>query len=533
MSSRAWLALTLVACGGATPVPAPEPTPPRLVVLVVLDQWPQWAFEAKRPALTGGGFERLLAEGEWHTGRYPHGATLTGPGHALLGTGTPPATSGIIANEWWDRGAERVVKSVEDSAGVSAHFLRVNGLGDAVVAAGQGGRAVAISLKDRAAILPLGRAGVPVWYAPKQRAWISTQPHAWVDELNRSHPIEPRLGEVWQPLAGLAALSGTVDDQAGEVGEKGFGPTFPHDPATTPSPAEAVYAEPLGNTIIFEAARAAITGEQLGADGPPDLLVLSLSAHDYIGHGWGHESWEAWDLTKRIDAELGAFLGYLDERVGAGGWAMVVTSDHGAAPLPELSGGGRIVFEDVEDRAEAAARQLLGTGDWIAVPKAPYLYLTKPARELLPTQREELLAAVTASIQTMPGVGRVERTRALGGDCGPRTGEALELCLMIDPDRSGELLFLPKEGWIMEERDERLATAHGSLYDYDRNVPVIVLPPGRVAHAPLASPSSTTIPMTDISPLLARWLGVAPPTSLPALPAPAPAAPVTPSDDPS
>ena len=85
----------------------------------------------------------------------------------------------------------------------------------------------------------------------------------------------------------------------------------------------------------------------------------------------------------------------------------------------------------------------------------------------------------------------------------------------------------------MEERDERLATAHGSLYDYDRDVPVIVLPPGRLAHAPLASPSTTTMPMTDISPLLARWLGVTPPALLPALPAPAPTAPVTPTDDPS
>jgi hypothetical protein len=500
---------------------------------VVLDQWPQWAFEAKRPALTGGGFERLLSEGEWHTGRYPHGATLTGPGHALLGTGAPPATSGIIANEWWDRTTEKVVKSVEDTDGVSAHFLRVNGMGDAIAAAGTGGHAVAISLKDRAAILPLGREGVPVWYAPKQQAWVSTESRAWIDELNRSHPIEPRLRDVWQPLDGLAALSGTVDDQPGEVGEKGFGPTFPHDPATTPSLAEAAYATPLGNTLVFEAARAALDGELLGADAVPDVLILSLSSHDYVAHGWGQESWEMWDLTRRLDRQLADFLALLDERVGPAGWAMIVTSDHGSAPLPERAGGGRITYEEVEEHAEATAQQFLGPGDWIAVAKAPYIFLTKPARQLSTPQREELIDLVTASVMAFPGVGRVERTRSIGGDCTKRTGEALELCLMIDDERSGELLFLPKPNWIMQERDELQATAHGSLHDYDRNVPVILLAPGRVAHAPLASPSSTMIPMTEISTLLARWLGVTPPIALPALPAPAPSAPVTPADDPS
>ena len=121
----------------------------------------------------------------------------------------------------------------------------------------------------------------------------------------------------------------------------------------------------------------------------------------------------------------------------------------------------------------------------------------------------------------------------IGGDCDRRTGEARELCLMIDLERSGELLFLPKPNWVMQERDEPQATAHGSLADYDRNVALVLLPPGRTAHAPLTAPSSQVIATTEIASLLARWLGVTPPSQLPALPAPAPTAPVTPAEDPS
>src|SRR5678816_3070349 len=146
-----------------------------------------------------------------------------------------------------------------------------------------------------------------------------------------------------------------IRDRPGEVGEKGFGATFPHDPHTTKNPADAIYAMPLGNDVVLETALAAIDGEQLGADAATDLLFVSLSANDYIAHGWGHESWEAWDSLLRLDSELAKFLDELDKKVGAKNWAMVVTSDHGAAPLPELTGGGRMSFEQLETAANNAA----------------------------------------------------------------------------------------------------------------------------------------------------------------------------------
>ncbi|MEO8705015.1 MAG: alkaline phosphatase family protein [Kofleriaceae bacterium] len=494
------------------------PPPPRLVVLLIVDQLPQWSFIEKRPQLTGG-FDRLLREGDWHTGRHPTPATLTSPGHALLGSGEPPAHSGILANEWWDRESERMVRSIEDPAGgSSAVRMRVPGLGDAVAAAHTGAKAVAVSLKERAAILTLGHHGTPIFYDRKAVAFASTQRLAWLDAYNRAHPIAAHLHDVWTPLdpARLARLSGVADDQPGETGAKTFGPTFPHDLAATKDPADAVFAVPLGNELVFATALAAIDGEHLGADATPDLLILSLSAHDYAGHGWGHESWESWDMTLRLDRQLADFLAALDTKIGANRWAMIVTSDHGASRLPERVDGGRITPEMLIDAANRAAIAELGPGDWIAAVKYPTLWLTAAARAQPDRERGIAIKKIMFALRSFPGITQVGKSTDFAGHCETRTGDAFAICMMLDPERSGEVFFLPKPGWIFHDADEPTAAAHGSFQDYDRDVPVIMVPSDRPApHLPLTAPSSTTIEMVRISTVIANWLGVTPPLSLP------------------
>src|SRR5262249_6824946 len=151
--------------------------------------------------------------GEWHVGRHPSAATVTASGHALLGTGQPPARSGILANEWWSRELERVVKAAEDEDGrMSTEWLRVPGLGDALAASRGGGKAVAVTLKSRAAILPLGHHGLAIYYDPKTATWAAHgAPAPWLAAYSRTHPIEPRLTP-WQPLdpSRLAELSGVT-----------------------------------------------------------------------------------------------------------------------------------------------------------------------------------------------------------------------------------------------------------------------------------------------------------------------------------
>lgn len=510
--------IALAACDSRAAQDAPsQAAPPRLVVMLVIDQWPEWAFEAKRSGLRGGGFERLLAEGEWRVGVHPSAATLTAPGHALLGTGEPSATSGIISNEWWRPDQGRIMKSVEAEDGsVSAKWLRVPGLGDSIAAAGTGAKAVAVSLKDRAAVLVLGHAGTSIWYAPKTVDWTSTTHPKWLDEWNRSKPIALHLRDVWTPIdrARVAALSGRRDYQIGEIGEKGFGTTFPHDLALTKQPAEAIFAAPIGNDLVLDTAVAAIRGERLGADAVPDYLAISLSAHDYIAHGWGHESWESWDAVLRLDARLATFLGELDRLVGAGRWAMVVTSDHGAAPLPELVDGGRIRYVQVALRANAAASRVLGSGSWIADPKYPTLYLSPEARARSPQEVAAAIDAIVVDLRTMPGIARAEKTSDLAGGCGDRTGDDRALCLAIDPERSGEVLYVPMRGWVLEDDDEAVATAHGTYYDYDQRVPLLLLAPHRARHSPAMAPAAGTVPIETVAAMVAGWLGGTPPQQL-------------------
>lgn len=488
---------------------------PRLVVLLVVDQLPAWAFTVKRAALTGG-FDRLLREGEWHTGQHPSAATLTAPGHALLGTGEPTATSGILANTWWDRDSGKLVESVRDANGaVTSAWLRVPGLGDAMQAANRtrpvAGKAIAISLKDRASILTLGHAGTPIWYDPKALAWTSLAPVPWLAEWNRTHPIRAHLKDVWKPLdaARLATLTGIADAAPGEIGDKGFGPAFPHDLGATKDPAQAIYAAPIGNELVLDTATEALAAEELGADDVPDLLVVSLSAHDYIGHAWGHESWEAWDALLRLDQRLAVFVTALDERVGAGRWAMIATSDHGASPMPK----GRLTYTQIKDAANKAAATELGGGEWIADAHFPTVFLTKAA--LAQKDRAKAVKKIVFALRSFPGLARVERTSDVAGRCDQRTGELFRLCLSVDPQRSGEIVFVPRQGWTIGSAEDPHATAHGSLNDYDQQVPVIMLEPGRTAHAAAMQASETTIQMVRIATVVARWLGIPPPSTLP------------------
>ncbi|HUS30418.1 MAG TPA: alkaline phosphatase family protein [Kofleriaceae bacterium] len=508
------------ATGGAGVAPAGHSA--RLVVVLVIDQFPEWSLEQKTSQLTAGGFARLFAEGEWHVGHHPSAATLTAPGHALLGTGKPPAYSGILGNEWWSRDEDRVVHAVESDDPMK--FLRVPGLGDAVARGRSGAKAVAVSLKERAARLPLGAHGLAVWYEPKTTTWNANgdslgehpataaasaqQLPAWIGKLPA---IAPRIA-TWSAgdPAKLATLSGTVDAQPGENGEKGFGPTFPHDPKATKDPSDAVYAMPLGNELVLETALAAIDGEGLGRDDKPDLLFVSLSANDYIAHGWGHESWESWDSLLRLDEKLATFLDGLDQRVGARNWALVATSDHGGAPMPERLDGGRLTFEQLLEAANNAASVELGPGSWVASAHYPFVYLSKAALAQPKRSLAIVIKKIEYALRSFPGIARAGRVDTYAGNCEQRTGDEQALCLTFDPQRSGDVFYIPARGWILEGADDHYATAHGSLNDYDRDVPVLLLPFGRTPHTPDAKPRDQ-IGLEEIAPLVSAWLGVAPP----------------------
>ena len=187
----------------------------------------------------------------------------------------------------------------------------------------------------------------------------------WVTERKRTAPIAARFGyqcNVRNP-DNMAALSGGPDDAPGELGEKGFGATFPHRLRDTENSADAIFATPLGNELVSEAAKAAVVAEQLGAAQVPGYLVVGFSAHDYAAHGWGHESLEAWDILLRLDTTLAEFKKYLGAKVGEGQGSLFVTSDHSAAPLLERRiAAGLAGQRDASQRIAAAAQAAASVG---------------------------------------------------------------------------------------------------------------------------------------------------------------------------
>jgi hypothetical protein len=267
---------------------------------------------------------------------------------------------------------------------------------------------------------------------------------------------------------------------------------------------------------VIEAAIAAVQDLDVH-DGAPDYVAVSLSAHDYIGHAFGPDSWEAWDAFLRLDEDLGELVAVLDAAAGKGGWAMVLTSDHGAPALPERRRahglpGARYTYEDVGVVAERAAAAIAGSGNWIAATRAPYVYLSAEALRLPESQCNAIVAAVVAALAATPGIERVWRTADVTGDCDARTGDERAMCLSIDASRAGEIMYSPAEGATVVEAASPDAVTHGTVHDYDREVPVIAVGAG---FAPGTSDApGATVSTLRVAPTLAAMLGVpAPPAA--------------------
>jgi hypothetical protein len=492
-----------------TVAPPPPPAPrQKLVVLLVVDQLPSWTFTRHASAFRGG-FARLIKEGVYYPhAAYPYAATITAIGHTALATGAEPHRSGIVGNIWWDRAAGRWVDTTEDRQqltipshtgddGASPHWRLVEPVG-------AGKRVLSISYKERAAVLMAPSKGAVVaWYEPEQRAFVTSSAYgsarpAWLDVLAREHPIEARLAYEWTPLEETPKRALVPDGAPGETGKFGLGTTFPHRVATAKKPGYAVGATPQGTELLLEATLAGIDAEK------PELLDVSFSTHDLAGHAWGQESWEATDVLFRMDDAFGRLFEGLDARYGKDGWSLVFSSDHGASMLPEKTGGARIDLATVEKAIGIAA----GGSKWIGALDERTIWLSRDARTLSEDAQAKLVERIVEGLKKVPGIGFAVPTAAFrkNSDCSGLADLEALVCRATYPDRSGEVYYGPKEkSYVMKRPYE--ADFHGTPYDYDRQVPVIVREPGREPRVvDDASPSTLRV-----APTVARLLGVAAP----------------------
>ena len=335
---------------------ATEAKKPKLVVGLVVDQM-RWDFLYRyKDQYVTGGFKRLLKDGfSCEQTMINHLPTYTAVGHTGVYTGAYPGMHGIVGNNWYDRSLGRNVYCTEDTSvqGVgttreagkmSPRNLQVNTIADELRLATQfKSRTIGISLKDRGAILPAGHsANAAYWYDDQSGNWISSNYYMqslpeWVNQYNSRKRVDELMKQDWNLTLPANAY------QQSESDENSYEGTIPgessnHFPHQLSMIGEKKYAAlrytPQGNTYTLEFARKAMESEQLGKQGQTDLLAVSLSTPDYVGHVFGPNSMEIQDLYLRLDQELARFFAYLDSSYGKGNYLFFLTADHGVSQNP-------------------------------------------------------------------------------------------------------------------------------------------------------------------------------------------------------
>jgi predicted AlkP superfamily pyrophosphatase or phosphodiesterase len=518
--------LALAGTGGSHPRLAAQPAAgserPRLVVLISVDQFRRDYIQRYGARWTGG-LARLIKEGAvFEAAAYPYFHTITCAGHATMATGVYPATHGLPLNAWWDREKGRDTPCTDDggakaighkvgprapTGGHSAHLLRAPTLADVLrQQVSPTPRVVSMSMKPRAAIMLAGQAGDAVlWYSadggPTTSTAYASKPIDFVADFARKNPTPGELSGDWTRMLPVKDYQ-HEDAGPGEDAPDGWTTEFPHPLTQTRTDGRVVsywQSTPAADAYLGRLAATAVDELKLGSRGL-DYLGISFSTLDSVGHGFGPDSHEVQDTLLRLDKTLGELLAHLDAKVGKGRYVVAVTGDHGVAPLPERrrdqrEDGGRVNLKALAIEIEAALSARWGKATYLSKVAYTDVYFVPGVYARL-EKDAAAMADVVAIIERTPGLQHAYRREQITAAPRPEDDAELKaLRLSLVPDRSGDLILVPKPYWIMIPGE---GTTHGSPQAYDRDVPVILfgagIKPGRYAGA--ASPA-------DIVPTLA------------------------------
>lgn len=526
-------ARTLLPCLLPALALAAAPARPKLVVVISLDQCSAELIQTYGPELTGG-LHRLLTQGVQFTEAYQdHGFTETGPGHSVLLSGRFPAHTGIVDNEWVDRTTGKVTYCVSDPTAraldpdtahpaSNATFLG-DTLGDWLQAQVPGSRAFSISGKDRAAILMAGRRPTGVfWFAgpsgfssstaylPKLPDWMVrfdqdlSQRFATRSWLWTKAPGTPE-GRVasWtygSTVVRNGALPRLIQGAGMPLGQ-GFTARFDKSPFL--------------DQVTEEGAEALVRGEHLGGGAATDLLTVSFSATDYIGHAYGNLGTEMRDQMHRLDQTLGRFLNFLTRR-DPGVW-VVLSADHGGMDVVEALQAEGFPARRVDGAAflgalndAMRARFKVATDLFTAPPEPTMFYLEAAVVKAAGLDQAQVLDAAEAWLRARPEVARAYTAKELAAVDPAATGSPRDSRISVLlrrsflAGRSGDLVVAFQPLTLFNAPPKGSAAGHGSPWAYDRRVPLVFWGPWKAAERP--DPVRTV----DLAPTLAHELGLRP-----------------------
>lgn len=503
---------------------------PKLVVLFVVDGLPQRQVLDYRTQLAPDGFARFLDRGAWFSeAHYGHSFTVTAAGHATMLTGAYPHRTGIIGNDWRDPATgERVYNTQDTQAiyignktkdfdGTSPRNLKVESLGDVLKRSDSRAKMIAISGKDRGSILPAGKLGTAYMYMGQSGEFASStyymlQHPDWVNAFNAAKPANRYFKTQWKPLLpDYMYLQSLPDGQPWYASGGKFPITF----GSSDAPDAAFYASlvrgPFGDELALDFARAAIDGEALGQDDVPDILVVSLSGHDYVNHAFSAESRMSHDHLLRLDRMLQVFFKDLDNKIGRDNYVAALTADHGFTPASEVLlarglSAGRVNLPAATERLNTGLKERFGDGKWFLGFSASTVLLN---RQLI-TEKKLTVNAVAEVTRTLllqvPGIGQVYTRAELDGNSLAGAPFFDTMRKSWHTDVSGDLQLVVKPDWMITGS---AAATHGTPHRFDTHVPLMFYGPNWVKPGKLDQP----VEIIDIAPSLARLLGVSAPAA--------------------
>lgn len=501
---------------------------PKLVVGIVVDQMRYDYLTRFENKYGEGGFKRLIREGfNCKNNHFNYIPTYTGPGHASIFTGTTPKNHGIIANDFYSKEEKRMVYCAKDETvlpvgsnsdmeRMSPHRLKTTTFADEIRLFTQmKGKTIGISIKDRGAIFPAGHtASAAYWFRGKDEGNFITSSYymnelpKWVQKFNASNVVKSYLRK-WNTLYDIETYTESGDDLNEFEGTfTGMDTaTFPHDLKRLfllNGGYDILKESPFGNSILTDFAIEALKAEQLGKDDITDVLTLSFSSTDYIGHQFGVNSKEVQDTYLRLDKDLERLLIVLDEEVGEGSYTVFLTADHGAAYIPnylksQKIPAGYVKYSNVKEKLAVFLKRKYNTENLIENMSNNQIFLNKKVIQLAGLNLSEIQENIVNEIIDYDEVYKVYAATTMHNNSFTNGLEAL-LQNGYNQKRSGDVLIIPNPSHIYFRET---GTSHGSGFNYDTHVPLLFFGNG-IKHGDTFA--KTVIP--DIAPTISALLGV-------------------------
>lgn len=501
---------------------------PKLVVGIVVDQMRYDYLTRFQTHYGEGGFKRMMQEGfNCKNNHFNYVPTYTGPGHASVYTGTTPKYHGIISNNWYDKELKKMVYCASDyevrSVGTESmagkmspnKMLTTSFADENRLFTQMRGKTIGVAIKDRGAILPAGHTanGAYWFHGADEGLWITSDFYReelpdWVNEFNSSGTVQSYL-KVWDTYGTIDSYKQSGDDlNSFETGFNGKETaTFPYDLnelKETNGGYDIIKTSPFGNALTTDFAIAAIKGEQLGQDDDTDILALSYSSTDYIGHNFGVNSKEVQDTYIRLDRDLERLFNYLDAYVGKDQYTVFLTADHGAVDVPAYLQSvnipaGYLDYNDRKRRFQEFLFETYGTNDLVENVSNNQIFLNKKVLKELNLNIHEVEQALVDEQISYPNISKVYTATTMNSTNFTHGIEAL-LQNGFNQKRSGDVIIVDDIAFIAYSKT---GSTHGSGLNYDTHVPLLFFGKGISKGQTL---EKTTIP--DIAPTMSALLGI-------------------------